>query len=245
MSCATATLRCFALTFREMKRIELIDLWRTVAIVCMVAYHFLFDLALFGAMTWEQFFSPALNAFQMFICCSFILVSGVSARFSRNNLKRGAIVLACAVIVGAVSYFMGQTIRFGILHFLGCAMIIYGLFGKHIEKLPERLMPVLCLLLFFAAYFWVPSVTVKVQFLYPFGFRYSGFSSADYFPLLPWLFLFLLGTWLGGVVKNHSQAKLLNVKVPAALTFPGRHSLIIYMLHQPVLYGITWILMSF
>lgn len=228
-----------------MKRIELLDLWRTIAIVSMVVYHLLYDFALFGIIGWEQFFSPGLNAFQRFICCSFIIVSGISSRMSRNNVKRGAITLGASVIISVGGYIVGEPILFGVLSFLGCAMIIYGLFGKTIDRLPKYLAPVLFAALYFITKFWTESTIVSVKFLFPLGFLYPGFYSADYFPLMPWLFLFLLGTWLGGLITRQREAKWLYTPVPRALTFPGRHSLVIYMLHQPVLYGITMILTRF
>jgi uncharacterized membrane protein len=81
---------------------------------------------------------------------------------------------------------------------------------------------------------------VQTRWLWPFGFLYPGFSSADYFPLLPWLFLFLFGAWLGGRVTGGGGPDWLRVKVPPALTWPGRHSLLLYLVHQPILYGICY-----
>ena len=69
-------------------RFDILDAWRTLAIVLMAAYHFLYDLALFGVITWERMFSTPLNILERFICCSFILLAGASARFSRSNLRR-------------------------------------------------------------------------------------------------------------------------------------------------------------
>lgn len=64
------------------KRFDILDAWRSLAVVLMVAYHFLYDLALFGVITWGQMFSTPLNLLQKLICCSFILLAGASARFS-------------------------------------------------------------------------------------------------------------------------------------------------------------------
>jgi len=228
-----------------MKRIELLDLWRTVAIVCMIIYHLLYDLAAFGFISREQFFSPGLNALQLFICCSFILVSGISSRFSKNNVRRGAIVLGASIIVSIGGFVVGEPILFGVLSFLGCAMIIYGFIGKYIDKASGYATPVILLALFFLTGYWTSNTIVNVKFLFPLGFAHVGFSSSDYFPIMPWLFLFLLGTWLGGLIKKHSDVDWLYTKLPQWLTFPGRHSLIIYLMHQPVLYGITILLTRF
>jgi len=219
-------------------RIELLDAWRTLAIVCMVIYHFLYDLALFGRMRWETFYSPGLNALQLFICCSFILLAGISSRFSRSNLRRGALTLLCGFLVMGGAALAGAPILFGILQLLGVSMLIYGLAGRYLERLPALPAAAVCLALFFASRLWTQNTLVTVRWLFPLGFLYKGFYSADYFPLLPWLFLFLLGAFLGGILKKNASLPWLQTSVPAFLSWPGRHSLWIYMLHQPILYGI-------
>ena len=74
------------------RRFDILDAWRTLAIVLMCAYHFLYDLYIFDVITAKQLFSTPLNLLERFICCSFILLAGASARFSRNNLDRKSVV---------------------------------------------------------------------------------------------------------------------------------------------------------
>jgi uncharacterized membrane protein len=119
-------------------------------------------------------------------------------------------------------------------------MIIYGFAGKYFERLNRYLAAPLFLILFAVTWVWTENTLVKATWLWPLGFMYSGFYSADYFPLMPWFFLFLLGTWLGGIIREQKEDSWLYIPVHPALTWPGRHSLIIYLLHQPVLYGICW-----
>ena len=102
----------------------------------MVAYHFLYDLALFGVITWSQMFSTPLNVMQKFVCCSFILLAGASARFSRNNLRHGLIVLLAGVVVEIGAMVGGQTIRFGVLMLLGWSMVIWHFVGKYYRSSP-------------------------------------------------------------------------------------------------------------
>ena len=87
-------------------------------------------------------------------------------------------------------------------------------------------------------WFWTHSVTAPVSWLFPLGFVPRSFYSADYYPPLPWIFCFFLGARLGGVVdwKKHDRP------LPEALCLPGRHSLLLYLLHQPVLYGLVWLI---
>ena len=74
------------------------------------------------------------------------------------------------------------------------------------------------------------------------GFPQKGFFSADYFSLLPWFFLFLTGFYLYQLVqKNHMMEKLFSWRVPG-FDVIGRHSLLIYLLHQPAVFGISWLL---
>ena len=224
------------------RRFDVLDVWRTLAIVLMVAYHFLYDLYIFGVISANQLFSAPLNVLERFICCSFILLAGASARFSRNNLRNGLVVLGAGLVVQIGAAAAGQTIRFGVLMLLGSSMVLWHFLGKGLQKLPGWSVAAGSGVLFFAARWWTGRTAVSVPWLYPLGFTAPGFYSADYFPLLPWFFLFLTGTALGGWCLAHRENRLLTVSLPRALTWPGRHSLIIYVLHQPVLYGISYLI---
>ena len=221
------------------KRFDILDAWRSLAIALMVIYHFLYDLALFGVITWQQMFSTPLNILQKFICCSFIFLSGACARFSRNNLRHGLMVLAAHVIVVMGAMVGGQTIRFGVLALLGSSMVIWHFAGKYLQKIPGWLLALISGILYFLTQSLTERTAVSVRWLYPLGLTAPGFSSADYFPLLPWLFLFLAGTALGGWCLKHRDNRWLTTPLPGPLTFLGRHSLIIYMIHQPILFGIS------
>ena len=224
------------------RRFDILDAWRTLAIVLMVTYHFLYDLYIFGVMTAEQLFSAPLNVLERFICCSFILLAGASARFSRNNLRHGLIVLTAGLIVEAGAMIAGQAIRWGVLMLLGSSMALYHFLGKGLQKIPGWLLAAGGGGLFFLTRWWTGRTIVSVKWLYPLGFMFHGFYSADYFPLMPWFFLFLVGTVLGGWCLERRDSRLLTMQMPKALTWPGRHSLVIYVLHQPVLYGISYLI---
>jgi len=224
------------------RRFDVLDAWRTLAIVLMAAYHFLYDLYIFGVISADRLFSAPLNVLERFICCSFILLAGASARFSRNNLRHGLIVLGAGLVVEIGAAVAGQTIRFGVLMLLGSSMVLWHFLGKGLQKLPGWSVAAGSGVLFFAARWWTGRTAVSVPWLYPLGFISPGFYSADYFPLLPWFFLFLIGTALGGWCLEHRENRLLTVSLSRALTWPGRHSLMIYVLHQPVLYGISYLI---
>ena len=208
----------------------------------MLVYHFLYDLYIFGVMAPERLFGLPLHLMQQFICWSFILLAGMSARFSRNNLRHGLIVLGAGLVVEIGAAVAGQTIRWGVLMLLGSSMVIWHFLGRGLQRLPGWSVAAGSGVLFFASGWWTKRAAVSAGWLYPLGFTAPGFFSADYFPLLPWFFLFLLGTGLGGWCLRNRENRILTTPLPKALTWPGRHSLMIYVLHQPVLYGIGYLI---
>lgn len=221
------------------QRIQSIDALRGLAVVLMVAHHFLFDLyAFLGAPRW-LFYNPVFNILHYVFAVVFIGLSGVSSRFSRSNIRRGVIVLAIALAMSLVTWFLAMPIRFGVLHLLGVSMIFYGITHKMWESIPDKLMPVLCVLLIILSLLAVNFIRIPAEHLWMFGWYTEDFYSADYFPMLPWLFVFLFGTWVGKHVREgHLPKWFYTFSVPF---FPqvGRKALIIYIVHQPILYGLT------
>lgn len=221
------------------QRIQSIDALRGLAVVLMVAHHFLFDLyAFLGAPRW-LFYNPVFNILHYVFAVVFIGLSGVSSRFSRSNIRRGVIVLAIALAMSLVTWFLAMPIRFGVLHLLGVSMIFYGITHKMWESIPDKLMPVLCVLLIILSLLAVNFIRIDSEHLWMFGWYTEDFYSADYFPVLPWLFVFLFGTWIGKHVREgHLPERFYTFSVPF---FPqvGRKALIIYIVHQPILYGLT------
>ena len=181
-------------------------------------------------------------AFEKLIAYSFILCAGISATMTRSNLRRGIITLLAGGAVTAVSYLIGAPILFGILQFLGLSMLLYAAVGKALERLPERIAPVLWLCLFILTQILTGAVRTQLHWLFWLGFLYEGFESFDYFPMLPNFFLFLLGSWIGCEIRTRrAQLPFLAAKAPGILTWPGRHTLWIYLLHQPVLFGACYL----
>jgi len=225
-------------------RYALLDELRGLAIVLMVIYHALYLLAfVFGSGAGRRLFD-LMGPVQPGIAGTFILLCGVCCRFSRSNLKRGLRTAGAAAVVTlatlAMSLFgVDEIIWFGVLHFLACAMLLFAL----IEKLPEERVPPIVRAIVFTALFFVFSVWrpfPRTDFfpLYALGFPSSTLRSADYFPLIPWLFLFMTGTAIGVYGKQgRFPGWTVKSRVPP-LAWLGRHSLLIYLLHQPVLFGV-------
>lgn len=222
-------------------RIELIDAWRGFACLCMIVYHLAFDLCQFGFAPWAFFESTPMFALERFVAWSFILCAGISCRLSRGNIRRGLICAAAGLLVVAGSYIASAPIRFGILQFLSAGMLLYGLTAQWLP-LERDAVPVVCLVLYGLSKWVTDCMEVNTRWLFWLGFRYDGFVSYDYFPLLPYIFLFALGVWLGGYILRHRDARVLTMPMAPVLRTVGRHTLAIYLLHQPLLYGICALL---
>ena len=229
----------------QKKRIMIIDALRGVAVVLMVIHHLLYNLVYFlGAPEW-LFTNPVFDVLHYIFAGLFILLSGISSRFSHSNIKRGLIVIAIAAVITVVTYFMEMPIWFGVLHLLGFSMLFFGLTKKLWNMIPRKVAPVFFIALIVASALDTTYVDLIVQNsigrigLSVLGWPQQGFISYDYFPLLPWIFVFLLGTWVGSyIVERKLPAWFYEAEIRC---FPaiGRKALIIYILHQPVLYGLV------
>lgn len=132
---------------KSTKRYPFLDELRGAAILMMIAYHLLYDGVVFAG--WDiPLFSPPLSIWQDSIGALFILLSGCMCRLSRSNWRRGLRCLAAACVITAVTFFLVPTVAdwFGVLHFLGCAMLLYPVFalfwtGSHRCPAP---LPVFC-----------------------------------------------------------------------------------------------------
>lgn len=223
-------------------RIELMDALRGLAVCLMVLHHFLYDLCEFLGAPWWLFTNPVFDVLHYFFAGLFIFLSGISSDFSRSNLKRGAKAMALALGITLVTYFMDMTIVFGVLHLLASCMLLFGLTRKLWEALPAWVLPVLCLALIFLTAPCADGVTTQTPHLWLFGFTTPDFASADYFPLPPWFFVFLLGTWAGRYVKAGRLPQWSYTARAPRLALVGRHALLLYVLHQPLLYALTMLL---
>lgn len=237
------------------RRVVFLDELRGLCLILMILYHGLYDLTyIFGRNI--PFRSLPLNMLQLFICCNFIFISGISSRFSRSNIKRGAVVLGVGIVMSLVTWFFmpEQVVVFGILHLLGICMILHGLIfrKKQVEWISPLAGIIVCGLLF--AFTWgvssgyvgffglwkvfLPQALYRFYALSPIGFLSPDFFSSDYFPLLPWMFLFFAGSFLGVPFRDNDMPEFFYKKHIPFLGAVGKHTMIVYVLHQPVLYGL-------
>lgn len=241
------------------KRAFGIDALRGLALVNMLAYHFLYDwVYVFGLPApWFDIGAPGIHAWQQYICWSFILLSGYSYRLARHPEKNGTVVAICAMVLTAATVLVlpSQAIWFGVLHLNACAVWLTCLLEKYLKKAHAGAGLALCALAFALTdqlpYGYIGFERWRLAAVLPGLYRanlfwlglpdLARFSSADYFPLLPWLFLFWCGWFAARLWPPHPKAQ----PAPALLRplcWVGSHTLVLYMLHQPVLYGGLWAL---
>lgn len=222
------------------KRIWELDALRGLNLLWMIAIHFIYDIVvLFPLWHWT---APDWYVFLVRLCSVlFLLISGVCVNLGKNSLRRGLTVLGGGMIITAVTVVMALTglcdpsiiIYFGILHCLGVCMLLWPL----VRKCPGWLLVVLGLVLIYVGKY-LDTLTVDTYWLLPLGLCPDYFASSDYFPLI-WNFgFFLVGAGVGRYLYRRKESLFPRVKqvLPIRfLGFCGRHSLMIYLLHQPVL----------
>lgn len=253
-------------------RFELLDVLRGLTLFSMIGYHFSWDLVNLSGLTGfyaSWFHSSGAFVWQQSICWSFILLSGFCAPLAHHPFRRNLEIFVMGAIVSTVTLFFlpEDRVVFGILTFLGSAGLLISLWGTLLRKIrikpfslnsvPFSAVWLAISLYLFYSFRWLrfgclqffPGVRLTLPAaLYRgyaasfFGFQDPEFWSTDYFPLLPWLFLYLAGLWTNrlcaalGILSGRGT-RALHFNIPG-FSWLGRRSLLIYLLHQPVLYGI-------
>lgn len=239
------------------RRIHFLDELRGFAVLCMVVQHGLYCIGYIYKYIWAQdafqFFFPATPYF----AAAFIIISGMVSQLSRSNLKRGLRLLVVALLMTLVTWVVlpNSVIMFGVLHMLSICMILFGLLQKPLNKVPMWLGLLVCAVGFTLTvglrlrypYVGVPGVP-ELQWsalrswgdwLFPIGIRDPKFFSSDYYPIFPWIFAFFGGGLLGRiVVKEKLPEWTYRLHVPA-FSWVGRHALVFYILHQPIIMGLV------
>ncbi|MDD5751655.1 MAG: heparan-alpha-glucosaminide N-acetyltransferase [Candidatus Peribacteraceae bacterium] len=232
-----------------------IDLLRTIALVLMIVYHTAFDLAFFyqfpldpQAGNWLLLQRVTANLFLVTVGVSFAIsysrMSVHGARFRTmlaKYVRRAIGLLACGMLISAVTaLFLGATwVRFGILHLIGMAILLLPFL------MPLREGNALLALAILFGSRMLKTLTVETSLLLPLGLAPASFASVDYFPVFPWLAPVLLGAAAGNLLYNRNLLRfhLPSTKAAHLLTAPGRFSLRIYLIQQPVLLAGLWLIL--
>ena len=241
-------------------RLHLLDELRGFAVLCMVFFHAFYTMSesfgiTAGALLLD-FFMPA----ELYFAGFFILLSGFCCRLSRSNAKRGEILLCIAMVLTGATLLLekmgmqGTVIWFGILHLLSLCMLLFALLRPLLNPIHPVAGLAVCMALFLLFYpisegtiglpglfsLNVPDFLYRTDWFAALGMYSPLFYSADYFPLLPWMFLFFAGSFLGVAAEKQRCPRCFYRLHVRPLAFLGRHALVVYVAHQPVIFAILW-----
>lgn len=230
-------------------RIEAIDVARGLALIAMASYHFTWDLEFFG---YVQPGMTAMGGWKIYARCiasTFLFLAGVSLFLAHGNgirwrgyWRRLAMVAGAAAAISLVTYFAVPNgfIFFGILHQIALASLL----GLAFLRLPGALTLMVAVLVIAA-----PNYLRSDIFAHP-GLWWVGLSpvnprSNDYVPVFPWFGIVLIGI-VATKIATMTRVRhwLAGLRIPAALqplSFAGRHSLAVYLIHQPVIIACVWL----
>ena len=234
-------------------RLPEIDIARGLALIAMIIYHLCFDLNYFGWIQIEQLRDPFWLWLRTLILGSFLLLAGISLhlrlqqQFSPQRWwRRWAHIAGAALLVSVASYVMfPQTyIYFGVLHFIAVTLLLAWPLRQVLAQCPSFFLLGLGTLIGCAPYLWSDAI------FNPRSLNWLGFTTIlprteDYVPLFPWLALILWGIVLGRQLPNKPPrkrstklTKSLSGQLSYLLSWLGQRSLLVYLLHQPLLMAI-------
>jgi len=236
------------LTTTRHNRFWEIDLFRTVAIVMMITFHALYLLNYFdihntgvpGVPYGFWWWFPRVTG------GTFIFLAGVSLTITHSRSKRmsgfvlrGLKIFAWGMGITLITWLISRTgyVRFGILHFFGIAFILAPFFARF--RFINLILGIA--LLAIGIYLQEQRILVDFPWLLWLGLMPRGFWTMDYWPLLPWFGLFLVGVFCGKILYPQGNRRFniheFNDPVTSALTLPGRHPLVIYLAQWPIVIG--------
>ncbi len=232
---------------RDARRVPGVDVLRAIALVAMIGYHFAFDLRYYGVIRTDFEHDPVCLAVRAAILSAFLLLAGVSlvladrarvapARFWRHV----ATIAACALLVSVGSYalFPKTYIWFGVLHAIAVALVLAR------PCVRRRALAATIGVVVIAAGAGFRHPAFDSQALGWIGFMTSKPYTEDYVPLFPWMGVVFLGVALGHLLARRDFASLAPLAAaPLWLRALGRHTLLIYMIHQPLLLGVLWLVL--
>jgi uncharacterized membrane protein len=216
-------------------RVPVLDALRGLAVIWMVIFHTAYDLKLLGFVNWDfsqgfWFGFPRVIAFTFLFCVGWSLNYSQRPHIKWRELKNRTLKLgSAALLISLSTYFIfpHEWIYFGTLHCILVGSLLGSLLVNH------RVMAWLVLALILMAQYglgydikWVSSILQK--------------PSMDFIPIYPWFWAILAGMLFGPVVSKIRQIQ--NTPPPLLLKWPGNHSLKIYLLHQPIIFGFLWAL---
>jgi uncharacterized membrane protein len=219
------------------KRFFEIDFLRGTAVLMMIIFHFLWNLNYLGIMS-ISIYAGFWGFFQKITAGTFIFLSGTclaishekhKENYKKHFFKRALKISAYALGITLFSaiLFPKQLIYFGILHLIAVSVFL-GIF--FVQKKKRTILTILTITVLYA-------LNMKII---------PAFHTLDFFPLIPWFGVFLLGTLLGDLFyKNKKPADSPKNLLTEIVSLAGRKSLLIYFIHQPILFAIIYAVKGF
>jgi len=222
-----------------------IDAARGISVISMVLYHSY-------VIPQYPYTQQPLREVAIIIASSFIFLSGLSIKIAYERgyrfpkfIIRSLKIGICALIITIATYLYipSQYVIFGILHFISVSsLLIYPLLKRGIF---HRGVLVLIILIIFIL---TPNKAIGNIFTIPIGFYPKSFHSLDYFPIIPWISVMLLGTVFSDIIypqgKKKYKIEFKENLITKILVKLGRKSLWIYMGHIPLIYCLTLLIRS-
>lgn len=240
------------------ERYRFLDEIRGFLLLNIIGYHMIWDFNYILGFEWEWYRGTPGAIWQFLSCCGFILLSGYCWQMGKHQLRRGIEVFGAGLVITIVTIMVMPDCKviFGVLTFLGSAMMLLIPLSKILNKIPPVLGAMVSLFLFAVFYpvnigylgfgtciLWeLPQNWYANIFTTYLGFPESEFFSTDYFSILPWIFLYITGYFVYKIRMKKESLKWEKEGICPPFAWLGRHSLIIYLLHQPVIYGICILL---
>lgn len=218
-----------------------LDVLRGMAVIAMITFHILYDIYFIFDKELSWFPSEGSFLCQQMIGVIFAATAGVSCFLSSKNIKRGIKIALIALLITITTYLFipSQVIWFGILHMLSGSIIIIGVLKKFLKGDEYLGFLIVSLLAFCITWFssycggWY---TLKIGILsIPFGFPPKGFYSSDYYPMLPWFFVVAGGFFSAPYLNFKKRVGDTRFLVTKIIVWIGQNSLIIYLIHQPII----------
>ncbi|GLS88022.1 hypothetical protein GCM10010873_29960 [Cypionkella aquatica] len=230
-------------------RIPLLDLARSLALLGMIAFHVSYDLLMFGLIPYEYAQTPTFYYHARIVAGSFLLLSGIGLWLAHGQgirwpafWRRFAKIAGAALLVSLATRAAMPDfyIYFGILH----AIALYSLLGLITLRLPAVVTAALAAVFVYGSYAW-HSQALNAPLLRFIGLALDPATTMDFEPIFPWFGAVLAGIALGKIGSQTGLWAALAGKPSGAwvkiASWPGQHSLVIYLVHQPILMGLVWL----
>lgn len=229
-------------------RITVFDTIRGFTMLSMAGFHACYDLAyLYG---WDMpWFTQTVfqDIWRASISWVFLFIAGWMCTLSRNNIKRAVKYAAAAFVVWVATTLVSvdDSVNFGIMFCMAACTATFALARPVIAKVPSVWGIAICLTLFTLTWS-IPKTVYPIPYLAWLGFPSPDFVSGDYYPVIPFLFMYLAGFFAAHTTQeaNYEAPGWAYANPIPALASLGRHALPFYLLHQPVILGVLELIYS-